>query len=128
MIYIDSSVVLANLFTEVRHPPASLWLKDIISSRLLAYEVWNRVHARTPPSRLVDRAQLLLEHIGFIEMVPAALMRALEPFPIPLRTLDALHISSLIYVRQSDETTTLASYDKKMLAAAHALNIPLYEF
>jgi hypothetical protein len=127
VIYIDSSVVLADLFTEERNPPASIWLQDLMSSRLLEYEVWNRIHVREPPNGLIARTRLLLEHVEFIEMVPAALKRALEPFPISLRTLDALHISSLMYARQSDQTIALASYDKKMLAAARVLQIPLHQ-
>lgn len=128
MIYIDSSVVLANLFTEERNPPASLWLQDLVSNRLLEYEVWNRVHARKPSVRLTDRAGLLIERVQFIEMTPAVLMRALEPFPIPLRTLEALHMASLAYLRQSDGAVEFASYDKRMWAAARALGIPVYEF
>ena len=46
MIYLDSSVALAGLFLEDRSPPADFWRQPLISSRLLTYEVWNRVNAR----------------------------------------------------------------------------------
>ena len=39
MIYVDSSVVLADLLAEPRSPPEALWDKDLASSRLLVYEV-----------------------------------------------------------------------------------------
>jgi len=42
MIYVDSSVLLADLLVEPRPPPQELWDEDLASSRLLAYEVWNR--------------------------------------------------------------------------------------
>lgn len=45
MIYVDSSVLLADLLAEARSPPALLWEEDLSSSRLLAYEVWNRISA-----------------------------------------------------------------------------------
>ena len=45
MIYIDSSVLLADLLPESRSPSETLWDADLASSRLLAYEVWNRIHA-----------------------------------------------------------------------------------
>lgn len=38
MIYVDSSVVLADLFAELRSPPEALWDEDLASSQLLAYE------------------------------------------------------------------------------------------
>jgi hypothetical protein len=127
VIYIDSSVVLADLFTEHRNPAATtLWLQDLVSSRLLEYEIWNRIHVRKPTPQLAARARFLTGHVGFIEMTPVVLARALNPFPLALRTLDALHVASLVYMRQTDETISLASYDKKMLAAAEALSIPLY--
>ena len=46
MIYLDTSVALAQLFAEDRLPPVDLWLKPLTSSRLLQYEVWNRLNAR----------------------------------------------------------------------------------
>jgi hypothetical protein len=36
---------------------------------------------------------------------------------------DALHVATLVYVRQTDVAIELASYDKQMLAAARALDI-----
>ncbi len=46
MIYLDSSVALAQLFAEARAPRLDLWREPLTSRRLLQYEVWNRVHAR----------------------------------------------------------------------------------
>jgi hypothetical protein len=54
------------------------------------------------------------------------LARALEPFPIPLRTLDALHVASLEFPRGRGLTIALATYGERMLAAARALRIPLF--
>jgi hypothetical protein len=38
VIYLDSSVALANLLTEDRSPPESLWREPLISSRLVESE------------------------------------------------------------------------------------------
>ena len=43
MIYLDSSVVLAHLLMEERRPSADFWEQVCVSSRLLEYEVWNRI-------------------------------------------------------------------------------------
>jgi hypothetical protein len=61
-----------------------------------------------------------------IELAPAVLARALEPFPIPLRTLGALHVASLEFLRERGQTVELASYDERMLAAARALRVSLF--
>jgi uncharacterized repeat protein (TIGR01451 family) len=46
LIYLDTSVALAHLLAEDRLPPESLWREPLISSRLLEYEIWSRIHAR----------------------------------------------------------------------------------
>jgi hypothetical protein len=45
MIYLDSSVALAHLLAEDRFPPDLLWDQQLVSSRLLECEVWNRINA-----------------------------------------------------------------------------------
>jgi hypothetical protein len=45
VIYLDTSVALAQLFAEDREPPEELWREPLTASRLLQYEVWARVHA-----------------------------------------------------------------------------------
>jgi hypothetical protein len=126
MIYLDSSVALAHLLAEDRTPPDSLWREPLIASRLLEYELWNRIHARGLSRSHGEDARALIGHVALIELAPPVLARALEPFPIPLRTLDALHLASLEFLRDRGLTVELASYDEGMLAAARALRIPLF--
>lgn len=123
MIYVDTSVVLAHLVTEDRSPPASFWKGDLISSRLLEYEVWNRLHARKLASSHGDQARELIGRMALIELAPAVLARAIEPFAMAVRTLDALHLASIEFLRARGQTVELATYDQRMLAAAQALAI-----
>ncbi|HJU15089.1 MAG TPA: PIN domain-containing protein [Stellaceae bacterium] len=125
MIYVDSSVVLARLFAEPRSPPDRFWSEALISSRLLEYEVWNRVHARGMAPPYHDTTRELLEIVDLIELTRPVLARALEPFPVPVRTLDGLHLASMTSVRATGEPVQLASYDSRLIAAAQALGIPL---
>jgi hypothetical protein len=37
--------------------------------------------------------------VVLIELAPAVLSRPLEPFPLPVRTLDALHLASIEFLR-----------------------------
>ncbi len=125
MIYVDSSVALAHLLVESRSPPASLWNEPLVSSQLLEYEVWNRIHAYGLGRSHANEAQALLIRVALIEMTAAVLARALEPFPTPVRTLDALHLSTIEYVSNRRQTVELASYDNRLCAAAQALGISI---
>jgi hypothetical protein len=53
------------------------------------------------------------------------LARALDPVPLPVRTLDALHLAAIEFLRAQGQTVELASYDQRFLAAARALKIPI---
>lgn len=125
MTYIDASVVLAYLFAEERTPPTALWQDEPISSRLLQYEVWTRLHAHDCAKSHGDSAQSLLARIAMLELTPAVLSRALAPFPLPLRTLDAMHLASLEHLRGLGQEVELASYDTRMLDTARAMGIAI---
>ncbi len=125
MIYLDTSVVLAELFAEDRKAPADIWDEPLISSRLLQYEVWTRVHARRLDSSHGEAVRELLARISFIELSPVVLARALEPFPKPVRTLDAIHLASVEYLRSHRLSVSLATLDARMLDAARSLEIPM---
>lgn len=125
MIYLDSSIALARLLFEPRAPPAQFWQERLASSRLLEYEIWNRVHAYNLDGSNRQAASILLRGIELLAMDERVLARALEPWPTPLRTLDALHLATAEYLRRQGETVELASYDTRLLAAAQALGIAL---
>jgi predicted nucleic acid-binding protein len=125
LIYVDTSVVLAQLLSEDRRPPSSLWAESLISSRLLEYEVWTRVNARRVADSHGDATRELLGRISYLELSPLVLARVLEPFPMPVRTLDALHLASAEYLRAQRLDVQLATYDHRMAALARRLRIPL---
>lgn len=126
MIYVDTSVVLAELLAEDEHPGRPFWNEPLISSRLLEYEVWTRLHARGLAASHGDAARALIGRIALLELVSPVLLRALEAFPSPVRTLDALHLASAEFLRQRQAELRLASYDARLLAAANAIGIPQY--
>ena len=95
MIYLDSSVALAHLLVEDRVPPAALWAEPLVSSRLLEYELWTRIHARRLGGSHGDMVRALLGRVALLELAAPVVARALEPFPMPVRTLDAVHLASL---------------------------------
>lgn len=125
LTYIDSSVALAHLFSEPRQPRPDIWDGRLASSRLLEYEILTRIHARRPALAGSTSLGALLAGTALIELSRPVLSRALEPWPIPLRTLDALHLATMEYLRRQGELIELASYDNRLIAAAQALAIPL---
>jgi len=127
LIYLDTSVALAYLLAEDHAPPDRLWQAPLISSRLIEYEIWTRIHARKLTRSHADEVRSLLGRLALIELAPPVLARALEPFPKPVRTLDALHLASMDFLRKQGQSVTLASYDDRLINGARALRFPLYK-
>jgi predicted nucleic acid-binding protein len=127
MVYVDSSVFIAHLLAEDRRPGEELWLKPLASSRLLEVEAWNRLHSRGLSADLAPVLRTLLGRLAIIEMEPNVLSRALEPFPIPVRTLDAIHLASADYLRRLGEDISIATYDARMAAAAREMDFETIE-
>lgn len=126
MIYVDTSVVLAQLLAEDRRPPAAIWRQTLVSSRLTEYETWTRVNARRLARSHGETLRQILGRLSFLELSPTVLARALDPYPVPVRTLDALHLASLEYLRSRRLEIQLATYDGRMLQAARRLAIPIF--
>jgi predicted nucleic acid-binding protein len=125
VIYLDTSVALAQLLAEDRRPPEALWDQPLVCSRLLEYELWTRLNARGLGASHAEAARRLIERLAILELLPNVLARALEPFPAPVRTLDALHLASIEFLRRRGQAVELASYDERLLGGARAIGIPL---
>jgi len=124
--YLDSSVVLAELFVEKRRPPEALWSDSLVSSRLLVYEVWAKLHARGLGEALGEQARALLGGLALLEMEPSVLARALEPFPRPVRALDAMHLATADFLRRRGADVSVATYDARLSEAASEMGFELY--
>ncbi len=125
MIYVDTSVALALLLAERRRPPDSLWRESLVSSRLLTYEIWSRLHVYDVQEVHRDTARLFIGRVSLIEMTPTVLDWIVDSIPmdVNLRTLDAIHMATCIYLKNAGQEISLASYDERMSAVAKTLNI-----
>tara|TARA_E500000331_G_C17180600_1_gene680383 strand:+ start:72 stop:461 length:390 start_codon:yes stop_codon:yes gene_type:complete len=123
LIYLDTSVVLAQLLAEDKKPPQWLWDETLISSRLLEYEVWTRVNVRGLADSHGEAARELVARIALLELSPPVLERVLEPFHAPVRTLDAIHLASIDFLIQRRQHVGLATYDHRMLSVAEGMMI-----
>lgn len=125
MIYLDTSVALAHLLAEDRCPPDAIWAEPIASSRLLEYEMWTHINARRLARSHGEAVRALLARIALLELAPPVLARALERFPAPVRTLDALHLASADFLRGQGQVVEFASYDVRMLDVARRMKLPI---
>lgn len=73
-----------------------------------------------PPA---DLGQHDLGRISFLELARPVLTRAVEPFPLPVRTLDALHLASMDFLIKNGQDVTLASWDTRQLKVARKMGI-----
>jgi predicted nucleic acid-binding protein len=110
---------------EDRCPPVAMWEQSLVASRLLEYETWTRLNARKLSATHADAARSVLDRIAFVELTSVVFARALEPFPTPVRTLDALHLASCEFLRSQGIPLELATYDDRMREAARKLKIPV---
>ncbi|MBI4230363.1 MAG: PIN domain-containing protein [Planctomycetes bacterium] len=125
MIYVDTSVLLARLLAEGQAPPDTFWGESLVSSRLAEYETWNRLHARRLEGSHGEAARALLGRLALAELAPQVLARALEPFPSPMRTLDALHLATADFLRERDPAIRVATYDERLAGAARKMKFPV---
>lgn len=125
MIYLDTSVALAQLLQENRRPPETFWRESLIASRLLEFETWTRLNARNLEPSHGEAARQLLARVAMVELARPVLLRAFQPFPLPVRTLDALHVATLDFLRERGLKVRLASYDDRLSQIAQALGFEL---
>jgi hypothetical protein len=103
-----------------------MWSEPLISSRLLEYEAWTRIHAMNLAGTHSEPLRLLLARFALVELARPVLARALEAFPAPVRTMDALHLASIEFLRRQNQDVELATYDHRMLKAAKGIGVTIF--
>jgi len=125
--YVDSSVVLAYLLKEDRRPVPGFWARELTTSRLTEYEVYSRLHRQRRLDPSLSHAAELLGLPLTLDLSPEVLERAKHPFPIPLRTLDALHLASADWLRTQGFPVEFATYDARLRHAALVMGFGVVE-
>ncbi len=118
--------MLPHLGAEDTTPPAGLWDEELISSRLLIYETLGRLHAGGRGASHGDQARDVFRRVSFIDLIEPVVGRSADPFPFPVRTLDALHLATMAFLVEQGVPTCLASYDRRLSAAAIAMGVASY--
>lgn len=126
LVYLDSSAVLKLVVRETETADLLNLLRDYpdrASSALARVEVLRAVRrARGSPAEL-RRAVDVLDRIALIRIDDDILVRASELEPAEVRSLDAIHLATVLSI--GGDLTGLVTYDARMIAAAGKLRIPL---
>jgi hypothetical protein len=61
--------------------------------------------------------------VAFVEMGPTVLARAVEPFPVPVRTCVAMHLATALFLAGRRQGVEVATYDERMRAAVRAVGL-----
>jgi hypothetical protein len=119
-------VVLAQLLGETRRPPDWLWDEELVASRLLQYELWNRTYAYGCAEELASDLATVFGPMLLMELEAAVLARALDAIPGNLGIFDSLYLATACFIQPWHPSLRLASYDRR-LSAPVALSIPLVD-
>jgi hypothetical protein len=131
--YVDSSVVLRHVLVgdvSIRH---ALEFPSIMSSELMEIECRRvllrcRLQDELTDETLVEavgRLDRVLDAIDLLELSPAIKRRAMESFPVSVKTLDTLHLSTALAIGSTmdGEKVVLFSLDRAMNLGASALGM-----
>ncbi len=132
-VYFDSSVVLRAVLGERGRLAEWSRVTEAVTSEITRVECLRvldrlRLSGGMPERELARRRATALTVLSGFEQVRlnrAVLVRAAEPFPVLIRTLDALHVASALLVRARYPALPFATHDADLAAAARAEGLPV---
>jgi uncharacterized protein len=127
--YVDSSVVLRVILSA--HDSLAEWneIDQYAASALLRVECYRaidriRLMGQATEVEAASRQRSLeelLRHVNLIDVSPRVLQSASGSFPVPLKTLDAIHLATAMSWREAEgEPLVFATHDRKLGLAARA--------
>jgi predicted nucleic acid-binding protein len=125
--YVDTSALLRIVLREAGALDELRSSGSLVSSELIAVESARtidrlRLQGTLPPEEAAARLRIINDWIEAIDLVllrPPVLSRAAEPMPMPLGTLDALHLATALTWRDRiGALPTLATHDTALGGAA----------
>jgi predicted nucleic acid-binding protein len=130
--YLDTSALLRLVLREPGGLEEIRSCEALVSSELLAVEALRTIDRLRLQSALsTDEASARrvivtdwLESVDLILLQRPILSRAGEPFPVPLGTLDAIHLATaLVWRDRAQQALVMATHDAGLAAAARAFGI-----
>lgn len=132
IVYIDTSVVIRYLLNDpLQYNKFGKWEKGA-SSILLEIEGHRTIDRLRFSGEITDKEtselksdfKRLLKTIDIISLNTHILERSMGSYPIPIRTLDALHLASAeLWANYIKKPIALLSHDKQMILAAKSIGL-----
>ncbi|WP_435110072.1 type II toxin-antitoxin system VapC family toxin [Nocardiopsis synnemataformans] len=127
MICLDTSAAIKLVRAEDESPILKTWLAErggtpLVASALLQVEL-PRALRRSAPD-LVEYAIPVMDRIGFYDIDETVRSVAASYSDPMLRSLDAIHLATAD-VAYRDHLTAFVTYDKRLLAAAEQVGLPV---
>ena len=131
--YLDSSVVLRYILKGDPAIQHALSCDQLVSSELLEIECRRVIHRCRMEGELDDegvaiavtRLKKVLSGISLLQLSIAVKKRAMDAFPVSIKTLDALHLASALVFSEiiKDERVLVFTFDSAMNRCAKILEI-----
>lgn len=126
--YLDTSALLRLVLREPDALDELRSLEALVASELIAAESLRkidrlRLQGALSVEEAASRRETVTEWLEAIDLVllPSILARASEPFPTPLGTLDALHLSTaLVWRDRTRQALVMATHDRGLALAARS--------
>ena len=127
LLYLDSSAIVKLVVRESETPALMKLLMDWpdrVSSVLARVEVTRAIRRATSDEPKLRRAGEVLKGINLISMDETILATAATLAPQDLRSLDAIHIATVLSV--ATDLAALVTYDDRMISAASARHLKVW--
>lgn len=132
-VYLDTSIVLRILFREPN--PVTIWTKwdKAYSSSLWRVEALRTVDrlrllheiSDSEVADLVREVQAVHDTLAIHPLDERIMQRASETFPTVVGTLDAIHLATAIFIRETEEIDLLLTHDSQLGTAARSLGFKI---
>lgn len=132
--YVDSSVLLRFILDQPQPLTALLRFDLRITSLLAEVECLRalesaRVRGQLSVEEAADRRRIAyaqLRRMRRLAVSRSVLRRAGETYPLPVKTLDAIHLASALLVRdREDPDLVFATHDRQLGRVASAMDLPV---
>jgi predicted nucleic acid-binding protein len=130
--YVDTSALLRLILREAGALDEIRRAEGLVSSELVVVESSRTLDRLRLANRLTMREAARaagavgewLEAFDLVLLKPAVLSRAGQPLPLPLGTLDAVHlVSALIWQERRNRPLVMATHDDALAGAAQAFGM-----
>jgi predicted nucleic acid-binding protein len=132
--YVDSSILLRFILDQPEPLTELLHADGRVTSHIAEVECLRAVESARTRGQLdideyAERRRIVyaqLRRMRRLELTRSVLWRAGEPFPLPVKSLDAIHLASALILREREASDLVfATHDRQLGRLAAVLDFPV---